>query len=73
MTAQQKPRPRTNNSVRFDPYFKLEFWNPRAVAWTPMQRRFEKQTDALAAVKRGKYRIMTVTEAGIETGKEQTK
>ena len=64
---------RTKGSCKFDPYFKLEFWNPRAVAWSPMQRQFATEFDAMAAVKRGKFRIMTVTETGIIAGKERTK
>jgi hypothetical protein len=38
-----------------------------------MQRQFATEFDAMAAVKRGKFRIMTVTETGIIAGKERTK
>jgi hypothetical protein len=66
-------RARTKGSVRFDPYYKLETWNPRALAWSPVQRRFETETAAVSAAQRGQFRVMIVTESGITAGAKQEK
>jgi hypothetical protein len=60
-----KPRKRTAGSCRFDPYYKLEWYDPRIGAWRPLQRSFATFAEAEAARTKSKvWRIFEVTENG---------
>lgn len=65
---------RRSGSVRFDPYLKVQFYNPRSLAWQDVQRSFRSDEAAHAAIAAGDvtpppgcntdYRFMRITEAG---------
>ncbi len=58
-------RARRAGSVRFDPYYKLEVWETRRLAWTPIQRRHESEASARAAFPaETRVRLYRVSEAG---------
>ena len=44
---------RRSGSVRFDPYFKVQFYNERQLAWQDVQRAFDTPEAAEAAVAAG--------------------
>lgn len=56
---------RERGSVRFDPYYKVQVWDPITMAWRDIQRRHDTFADAEAAFVAGKRcRVMVVTEGG---------
>lgn len=65
---------RKTGSVRFDPYFKVQFYNARQLAWQDVQRAFDTPEAAEAAVLAGEivpppqcndaHRLMHITERG---------
>ena len=67
-------RARRAGSVRFEPYYKVQFYNARQLAWQDVQRTFATPAEALAAVKSGAvvpppqcndaHRLMYITEKG---------
>jgi hypothetical protein len=53
---------RPRGSARFDPYFKLQRWDDRTIAWVDVQRSFHDEHLAAAyATRPGRWRIMRVT------------
>lgn len=53
---------RRRDSVRFDPYYKLQIWTPHVLAWMDVQRSFPSVDDAQAAAPAGKrVRIMRIS------------
>ena len=63
-----KRRRRQAGSVRFDPYYKVQYWVPRSQAWRDVQRSFAAEADAevwaATRYRAGEWRLMYVTEAG---------
>jgi hypothetical protein len=58
-----KTHKRTAGSCRFDPYYKLEWYDHRIGAWRPLQRSFATFAEAEAARTKNKvWRIFEVTE-----------
>lgn len=56
---------RTPASVRFDPYYKVQTWERRVMAWQDIQRMFTDEDEARAAFPAGKRcRLMLVTMNG---------
>jgi hypothetical protein len=57
---------RRAGSVRFDPYFKVQRWEPRSAVWIDVQRAYETPEDALraAGLLAGKTRVMEIDEDG---------
>lgn len=61
---------RTAGSVRFDPYYKIQTYDPRSLTWRDVQRSYPSAADAVAAFRRDhtdpsiRVRVMEVTEAG---------
>lgn len=56
---------RTAASVRFAPYYKVQTWEPRVMAWKDIQRMFPVEAEARAAFPTGKRcRLMLVTMDG---------
>lgn len=67
MTAR---RPRRSGSVRFDPYYKIQWYDPVSVSWRDVQRRFatpeaaHRYAPALCPSVAPRYRLMVVDMAG---------
>lgn len=61
-------RRRTAGSARFDPYYKIQYWQPRSCAWLDYQRQYETVEAAEAVAARlypdTEWRLMYVTDAG---------
>lgn len=56
---------RSRASVRFEPYFKVQFWLPRERAWKDVQRQHCSEQEARAAFLPGKEcRVMRVAMDG---------
>lgn len=56
---------RSHSSVRFAPYYKVQWLDPIIVAWRDVQQQFPTPEAAQAAFLPGKQcRIMAVTEQG---------
>lgn len=56
-------RERTRDSVRFDPYFKVQYYE--RYAWNDIQQRFYDQAEAVAAYPPGvRCRLMRIDEQG---------
>lgn len=57
---------RVTGSVRFDPYFKVQWWDERSLAWLDIQRAHDTLDAATAAAMAhgGTTRIMRVTPDG---------
>jgi hypothetical protein len=59
------PRKRRADSVRFDPYYKVQTWNETDLCWRDIQKQFSTAEAAKAAFPYGvRCRIMTVDEKG---------
>ena len=57
--------PRRRDSVRFDPYYKVQWFDERNHAWRDEQKMHDTPMDARAAYLPGKRcRVMKITEAG---------
>lgn len=67
---------RKYGSARFDPYYKVQFWNVRNHSWQDVQRSFETAEAAEEALIVGRvspprgcsdtHRLMYITESGRE-------
>jgi hypothetical protein len=58
-------RKRRPDSVRFDPYYKVQTWNETDLCWRDVQKQFPTAGAAEAAFPRGvRCRIMAVDEKG---------
>lgn len=58
-------RKRVRGSVRFDPYFKVQYWLDRELAWQDVQERHATPAAARAAYLPGRRcRTMVITPAG---------
>lgn len=58
---------RTKGSCRFEPYYKLEFYDPKIGAWRVIQKSFVSFDAAKQAMPQGKQsRVMRFTESGPE-------
>lgn len=57
---------RRPGSVRFDPYFKVQRWEPRSAVWIDVQRAYPTEDDArrAAGLLAGRTRIMEIDENG---------
>lgn len=65
---------RRTGSVRFEPYFKVQFYNARQLAWQDVQRAFATPEEAREAIASGAiapppqcneaHRLMEITERG---------
>jgi len=44
------PRQRVRGSVRFDPYYKLQWWDERTLSWRPTKGRYPSPKAARAAM-----------------------
>ena len=56
---------RTKSSSRFDPYYKLQWYDEISFAWKDIQKAYVTPEDARKSMHDGKtWRIMEVTEAG---------
>lgn len=56
---------RTRDSVRFEPYFKVQVWEPRNFAWRDVQHMFPAEAEARATFPKGKRcRLMRVDMDG---------
>ena len=56
---------RTRGSVRFDPYYKVQWFDERAMAWRDIQRAHPTEQDAIGAFECGKRcRVMQITMQG---------
>lgn len=60
-------KPRTRGSVRFEAYYKVQWWNdsPRMLAWIDVQYQHATEEEARAAFIKGRRcRVMRVTQQG---------
>lgn len=58
-------RPRTRSSVRFDPYYKLQWYDPTLAAWRDARGRYSTPEEARAAAPAGRTsRVSEITMAG---------
>lgn len=58
---------RVKNSCRFEPFFKLEYFDERLMVWKVIQKPFSTIEKAKSQIKLNKkFRIMKVTEKGVE-------
>lgn len=58
-------RPCTRSSVRFDPYYKVQWYDPDLLAWRDARGRFPTPEKARAAAPAGRpSRVTEVTMAG---------
>lgn len=65
---------RKPGSCRFDPYYKVQTWDPVAVAWRDIQKMHPDEKAAHAAAPVGvRYRLMCVTERGRTPGEARVK
>jgi hypothetical protein len=64
---------RQRGSVRFAPYYKLQWWDERALAWHDVQRAFSAPGAATAAIgtpeapapaRAQRWRLMEISERG---------
>ena len=56
---------RQRGTVRFDPYFKVQTWEPRSYTWQDVQRQHPTVDEAKAAYPRGRRcRVMRITMEG---------
>ena len=56
---------RDKTSVRFEPYFKLQWFDEISVAWRDVQKSYATEADARLKMRAGKkWRVMSVTENG---------
>jgi hypothetical protein len=60
---------RKPGSARFEPYFKVQWWDARSLAWVDVQQAFPSIREARAAALEGaspgrQYRVMEVREGG---------
>jgi hypothetical protein len=56
---------RTKGSCRFTAYYKVQFWNERALAWHDVQKSHQTEEAARALFIQGKTcRVMEITEKG---------
>lgn len=58
---------RVRGSVRFDPYFKAQWWDPRAMAWRDVRRPHASEAAAVAAFDpqvADRWRVMRVHPGG---------
>lgn len=63
--------PRTHGSVRYDPYYKVQWWEERSLAWRDVQRAYTTEEEAratipavMAAEGSPRCRLMLITPAG---------
>lgn len=64
---------RTRGSCRFEPYFKVQVWDARGLAWRDVQAAHPTEADAWAAAPAGKRcRLMRIHERGREAVNEPT-
>lgn len=61
--------PRKAGSVRFDPYYKVQWWDERSLTWRDIQEAHPTEDDARAHIiehlgPERQYRIMEVTMTG---------
>lgn len=62
MNQKQK---RKSDSCRFDPYYKMEWFDHNMFVWRPMQKSFNSIEQAKAAQSKHKtWRIFEVSESG---------
>lgn len=60
---------RTKGSCQFHPYYKVERYDDKIMAWTPIQKVFRSIDDAKTCCyedKSEKRRVMRFTEKGVE-------
>lgn len=56
---------RRRGSVRFDPYYKVQWYDAAVMAWRDVQTRHDTLAEAIAAFPRGRTcRVMEVTMHG---------
>jgi hypothetical protein len=56
---------RDKSSVRFEPYFKLQWFDPISFAWRDVQKAYATEADARLKMTTGKeWRVMSITENG---------
>lgn len=57
---------RTRGSARFDPYYKVQVWDPRTLAWRDIQRAYPSQWAAASTMLADprRWRIMCITPEG---------
>ena len=56
---------RDKSSVRFEPYFKLQWFDPISFAWRDVQKAYTSEADARLKMTSGKqWRVMLITENG---------
>lgn len=56
---------RKPGSVRFDPYYKVQLWEPRSLSWMDVQRKHDSAEEARAAFPAGqRCRVMEITMEG---------
>jgi len=61
---------RRAGSARFDPYYKVQWWDATGLAWRDIQRSWADDEDdaarawAAARYRAGEWRLMYITEAG---------
>lgn len=64
---------RSRGSCRFEPYFKVQFYDQRAAAWKDIQRSHPTESGARAAAPVGVFRLVTVSESGRTFGAAETR
>lgn len=66
-------RVRRSGSVRFDPYYKLDVFDRRRMAWHPLRRKYptEREARSAALLWRRRWRLLRVTEDGYAIIHEQ--
>jgi hypothetical protein len=59
-------RQRTRGSVRFDPYYKLQWFDDTVMAWRDIQRQYASPAEAAGDIGRGArvWRLMEITMHG---------
>ena len=51
--------------MRFEPYFKLQWFDPISFAWRDVQKAYATEADARLKMTTGKeWRVMSITENG---------
>lgn len=56
---------RTHGSARFDPYHKVQWYDPRSMSWRDVQRHHDTADEARAAfIDDKRCRVMFITEHG---------
>jgi hypothetical protein len=64
---------RTRSSVRFETYYKLQWWDARTCAWVDVQKAHPTLEAARAAYRPGvRCRVVEVTERGRRPLSEET-